>query len=106
LRAVADQSLVALEAALIRLDAQYRQISSGPATELQQQAVAAGTIDSLAMIDSILLEVQTVLGSLLKFETQNELLEIVRRLLQQEEELIQRTRVLREQEAFNDIFNQ
>ena len=104
LRHIADESLVELTRQLKELDELYRQNASASGSANRQDEVNDGTRESLAKADDVLAEVQAVLGALLKFETQNELLDIVRRLLDQEQELLQRTKAIREQEAFNELF--
>lgn len=104
LRHIADESLVQLTQQLKDLDELYRQNAASGGSANRNDEVDRQTRDSLTKVEKVLAEVQAVLGALLKFETQNELLDIVRRLLNQEQELLQRTKAIREQEAFNELF--
>ncbi len=104
LRRIADKSLVELTRQLKELDERYRQTASAAGTGNRSVEVDSATKQALVKTDEVVAEVQSVLGALLKFETQNELLDIVRRLLVQEQDLLQRTRAIREQEAFNELF--
>ena len=63
------------------------------------------TLASLTQLDDVLTQIQNVLDSLLKFETQNELLDLVRDMLEQQQALKRRTEAIRNREAFDDIFN-
>ena len=104
LRHIADKSLVEWTRQLKELDEQYRQTAATGVNASRRDEVDRETHESLVKADEVLAEVQGVLGALLKFETQNELLDIVRRLLDQEQELMQRTKAIREQEAFDELF--
>jgi hypothetical protein len=101
LRQIAETSLVNWATELTELDSVYRQV---PESAVWRESVADRSRRALATAEAVLAEVKSVLDALLKFETQNELLEIVRRMLDEEQQLLQRTRALREQEAFNDLF--
>ncbi len=101
LRHIADESLATLETRLKAVDELYRKGSAPQAAPEIGEASRAALVEA----EEVLAELQAVLGSLLKFETQNELLEVVRRLLQRQEEVTRRTGAVREQAAFNDIFS-
>ncbi|MGI9519855.1 MAG: hypothetical protein ACR2NP_22570 [Pirellulaceae bacterium] len=108
---IATGSMPQLETSLIDADAIYQRIpeqfdQSGAVEVQTSQLIGDATMEALASADGVLSEIQAVLDSLLKFETQNELLDIVRRLLEQEQQLLERTKALREREAFDDLFNQ
>jgi hypothetical protein len=111
LKQVAGDSLPALEKRLLDselvlqklIDPASRQATSPG--ELPARAEAA-TLQALTEADRVLSEIQDILNSLLKFETQNELLDLVRRMLEQQQALQKRTSALRNREAFDDIFNQ
>ena len=45
-----------------------------------------------------------MLSILVKYETQNELLDIVRRMIDEQETLLDEVKKLRQREAFDDLF--
>ncbi len=55
--------------------------------------------------DKVLTELDQVLGNLLKFETQNELLDIVRQMIRQQEQLMESTRKERQRQAFQGLLD-
>ena len=81
LRHIADESLVQWTQQLKDLDELYRQGTASGGSANGNDEVDDSTRESLTKADDVLAEVQVVLGALMKFETQNELLDIVRRLL-------------------------
>ena len=69
-----------------------------------------GTSDELAAIsiektDQVLKELSQVLDVLVKYETQNELLEIVRQLIKAQKELQERTKKERQRKAFEGLLD-
>ena len=109
LKSIVAGSMPVLEQLLIDADILYQHLTNSrnndEETRLRLLRVEEVTSESLTAVDSILSEIQSVLDSLLKFETQNELLDLVRRMLDEQESLRQRTEALRNREAFNDIFD-
>ena len=80
-------------------------------TELKPQmsestdADTAGLTESaIQLTDKTLISIDDVLSILVKYETQNELLDIVRRMIAEQEELLDQTKKLRQREAFDDLF--
>ena len=68
-------------------------------------ASAAGMTESaIQLTDNTLIAIDDVLSILVKYETQNELLDIVRRMIGEQEELLDQTKKLRQREAFDDLF--
>ncbi len=108
---IAIGSMPHLEELLVEADLNYQRVpeqfdQQGRVDSDTSHVIGEVTTEALAAAEGVLSEIQDVLDSLLKFETQNELLDIVRRLLEQEQQLIERTRALREREAFDDLFKQ
>ena len=62
------------------------------------------TESAIQLTDKTLIEIDDVLSILVKYETQNELLDIVRRMIAEQEELLDQTKKLRQREAFDDLF--
>ena len=110
LKRIASESMPTLELALKEADEVLRSLadpakSDNATSGLEKVALAEErTLLALAEADSVLAEIQDVLNSLLKFETQNELLDLVRNLLEEQQALQKRTDAIRNQEAFDDIF--
>lgn len=67
-----------------------------PARELTEMAIQ--------LTDQTLIQLDDVLAILVKYETQNELLDIVRRMIAEQEHLLDQTKKLRQREAFDDLF--
>lgn len=110
LRLISSEAMPALEQLLVEADAVFRQMTESAdvtqeATTTLDHAVDELVLQSLAAIDEVLENLQRVLDSLLKFETQNELLDLVRNMLDEQKALQERTEALRNREAFDDIFN-
>ncbi len=65
---------------------------------------AGMTESAIQLTDKTLIAIDDVLSILVKYETQNELLDIVRRMIAEQEELLDQTKKLRQREAFDDLF--
>ena len=55
--------------------------------------------------DRVLVELNEVLNLLIKHETQNELLDIVRQMIEKQEELKERTKKERQKKAFEGLLD-
>lgn len=62
------------------------------------------TETAIRLTDQTLIQLDDVLAILVKYETQNELLDIVRRMITEQEKLLDQTKKLRQREAFDDLF--
>jgi len=60
---------------------------------------------AIRLTDKTLIQIDEVLAILVKYETQNELLDIVRRMISEQERLMDETKKLRQREAFDDLFD-
>jgi hypothetical protein len=67
-------------------------------------ATADLTESAIRLTDQTLIRLDEVLSILIKYETQNELLDIVRRMISEQEQLLEQTKKLRQREAFDDLF--
>ena len=77
-----------------------------PAVIERVQALADQTaVDSIVMTDQVLVELNEVLNLLIKHETQNELLDIVRQMIEKQEELKERTKKERQKKAFEGLLD-
>jgi hypothetical protein len=72
--------------------------------ESSDAGTAAMTESAIQLTDKTLIQIDEVLSILVKYETQNELLDIVRRMIAEQEELLDQTKKLRQREAFDDLF--
>ena len=76
-----------------------------PVMDVSTNNTAAMLSDSsIQLTDKTLIQLDEVLSILVKYETQNELLDIVRRMIAEQEELLDQTKKLRQREAFDDLF--
>ncbi len=105
-----------------KIVAPLRQIPAGVMTELRavvtqlenalqpqmNESTDANTFglteSAIQLTDKTLIAIDDVLSILVKYETQNELLDIVRRMIAEQEELLDQTKKLRQREAFDDLF--
>ena len=75
---------------------------------LMSKSTDANTVDmtesAIQLTDKTLIAIDEVLSILVKYETQNELLDIVRRMISEQEKLLDQTKKLRQREAFDDLF--
>ena len=100
---------------LKQLENQLREVESlaankneptDPETIDRLQASADQTaVDSIVMTDQVLVELNEVLNLLIKHETQNELLDIVRQMIEKQEELKERTKKERQKKAFEGLLD-
>lgn len=108
LEQITKYSMVDLESQLDLVETAMKSFASetpGNAASIQfSNQVDRGLLEALTSADGVLNEIQQVLNSLLKFETQNELLDLVRRMLDQQQDLKRRTEAIRNRDAFDDIF--
>lgn len=105
-----NSSMLILENKLVDLENQLRMVTTltgqdqNQLIELKDEAQQL-TRESLAAIDGVLSEIDAILSVLVKYETQNELLEIVRRMIEIEKSIYDRTRKERERQAFDDLLD-
>ena len=100
---------------LSQLEVQLREVETlmankndlpDPATIESLQALAEQTaVDSIAATDQVLVELNQVLDLLIKHETQNELLDIVRQMIKNQEGLRDRTKKQRQKQAFEGLLD-
>ena len=111
----ANGTMAELAQQLEQLENQLREVESlvanknepvDPATLDRLQATADKTaVDSIAITDQVLVELNEVLNLLIKHETQNELLDIVRQMIEKQEELKERTKKERQKKAFEGLLD-
>jgi len=86
-------SVVDLESALVP-----------PVEDATGESTAALSETAIQLTDRTLIQIDEVLSILVKYETQNELLDVVRRMIAEQEALLDETKKLRQREAFDDLF--
>ena len=111
----ANGTMTELAQRLKQLENQLREVESlaankneptDPETIDRLQASADQTaVDSIVMTDQVLVELNEVLNLLIKHETQNELLDIVRQMIEKQEELKERTKKERQKKAFEGLLD-
>ena len=115
LNQTATVTMTGLTEQLTQLEAQLREIESlaankntppEPAAIERLRVVAEQTaVDSIAATDQVLVELSEVLDLLIKHETQNELLDIVRQMIKTQEDLRERTKKERQKKAFEGLLD-
>lgn len=105
LRSIASDSIANLRAIVKRLEASIdaEPLESQESTN-ENLSSRDLTEQSIASADGVIAKIDAVLAILVKYETQNELLDIVRRMIEEQEQLLEDTRKLRQREAFDDLF--
>ena len=115
LKQTADVTMTQLVDQLQQLEVQLREIEglvsnkndpSEPETiEALRLAAEETSVESIAMTDQVLVELNEVLDLLIKHETQNELLDIVRQMIDKQKELLERTKKERQKKSFEDLLD-
>ncbi len=100
---IGNGSMIQLEQVLIEFDASFQRIARQDKPQDFADELERTSIESLAMTDAILVQIQEVLDSLQKFESQNELLDIVRRMIADQQKIIERTKAERNRQAFEGL---
>ncbi|QEG22531.1 hypothetical protein [Mariniblastus fucicola] len=105
LRAIPTGALSVLSDTIDELETVLKQIDQGISDE-QSESDASDLVDrGLLETDAVLKEIDAVLAELVKYESQNELLEIVRRMITEQEALMKRTREKRQKDAFEGLLD-
>ena len=115
LKQTSSVTMTELAEKLNQLETQLREIESlmankndppEPAAIESLQVTAEQTaVDSIAATDQVLVELNEVLELLIKHETQNELLDIVRQMIEIQEDLKERTKKERQKQAFEGLLD-
>ena len=108
LEKITEYSMADLESQLVLIERKMKSLLAETQgigeSILFPQPLDQSLLEALASAEDVLAKIQQVLNSLLKFETQNELLDLVRQMLDQQKELKRRTEAIRNRDAFDDIF--
>ncbi|MEL7498110.1 MAG: hypothetical protein AAFN77_10900 [Planctomycetota bacterium] len=103
---VLEQQLEQLEAGrlLDQTTGQTQQLNASSRIQLEQIANQS-SVDAIELADQAIDELNQVLSLLLKFETQNELLDIVRQMIAEQKAILERTREQRQKKAFEGLLD-
>lgn len=83
-----------------------RSVSLSQSEMAEQEVLAATvTVEALKWTDTAIDELNEVLDLLVKFETQNELLDIVRQMIAEQKALLERTKKQRQKQAFQGLLD-
>jgi hypothetical protein len=105
LRAIPAGPLKQLSSLIAELNKTLKQIDKGMGDDRAESVAANLTDQSILKTDEVLKEIDAVLAMLVKYESQNELLEIVRRLIAEQEALMKKTRDKQQQDAFEGLLD-
>ena len=101
LRNIPEGVLNELRAVVVELENEL----SFSMTAAKEETAAKLSESAIRLTDETLIQIDEVLSILVKYETQNELLDIVRRMIKEQEQLLDETKKLRQREAFDDLFD-
>jgi len=104
LQAITDRSIPALQTKVTALESALQAIQEGT-TPPDKKALAIKTEDAMKQHQVVMNELNLVLDALIKYETQNELLEVVRRMIKQQEAILEETKKLRQKNAFEGLLD-
>ena len=105
LRAIPPGSITELLATLGELETVLKQIDKGIAGPAEETSAKNLTQTAMQQTDVVLKGIDDVLAKLVKYETQNELLDLVRRMIQEQEAILEKTREKRQKDAFKGLLD-
>lgn len=105
LRLIGDQSMQQLRVGATELEAQLRDLQISPDDQSVSDEADRLADSAVQQVDLALRQLDDVLDVLLKFETQNELLEIVRGMIKVQQEIKERTKKERQRKAFEGLLD-
>ena len=94
-----------LAATIDEIEAALKQIDKGIGGQTAETNATELTDRGLVETDSVLKEIDAILSILVKYESQNELLEIVRMLITEQEALLKQTKDKRQKDAFEGLLD-
>jgi hypothetical protein len=105
LNLIPSGSLKTLGDTIDEIEETLKQIDKGIGGEQSETTARELTDRGLVETDAVLKEIDAILSVLVKYESQNELLEIVRRMIQEQEALMKKTRDKRQKDAFEGLLD-
>lgn len=103
LNLLADQSMQQLKEKVIALEKKLRSELKNRSQKNDQQNLMAR--EAIQQTDLVLTELDRILGVLVKYETQNELLDIVRKMIATQKQIMERTKQERQRQAFDGLLD-
>ena len=105
LKSIPEGSLKTLGETVDELEVVLKQIDKGMGGEKTESSASSLVDRGLLETDAVLKEIDSVLAVLVKYESQNELLEIVRRMITEQKALMKRTKDKRQKDAFEGLLD-
>ena len=105
LRLIGGRSMRQLNQSIEELESSLRELQISPRDEGVAQAVNQQATAAIEQLDVALYQLDLVLDALVKYETQNELLEVVRQMIKIQKDLMDRTRRERQRKAFEGLLD-
>ncbi len=105
LRLIADESLQQLRDEISELEVSLRDLQTNPKDRQLSDAADAQAIRAIETTDRVLEQINAVLGILVKYETQNELLDVVRRMIELQKDLNEQTKSEANRKAFEGLLD-
>lgn len=105
LQLIANESMQQLKTEIQSLEMLLKKLQENAADRTVSTAADEQAVTSIERIDVVLTELDQVLSILVKYETQNELLDIVRQMIRQQQEIAERTQKERKRKAFEGLLD-
>lgn len=105
LRLIGNESMQQLKKRTTELESGLRDLQISPNDQQVSGAADELSTKAIEKTDEVLKQLDEVLNVLIKYETQNELLEIVRRMIKEQQELMERTKKERQKKAFEGLLD-
>ena len=105
LRLIGNESMQQLKKRTTELESGLRDLQISPNDQQVSDAADDLSTKAIEKTDEVLKQLDEVLNVLIKYETQNELLEIVRRMIKEQQELMERTKKERQKKAFEGLLD-
>jgi membrane protein implicated in regulation of membrane protease activity len=106
LREVVDKPMKQLSTTIKKLESTLSQIDAGLGDETTEVQALAQTQQAMDETDTVLSGIDEVLSVLVKYETQNELLDLVRQLIEEQKAIMEQTKKKRQRDAFEGLFDE
>ena len=105
LRLIADNSMQQLKEGVLELEGALANLQLSPTDEAIIKTSDQLAVNSIEQTDAILNQLDEVLNVMVKYETQNELLEIVRQMIKRQQAIMERTKKERQNKAFDGLLD-
>ncbi|MFK7770155.1 MAG: hypothetical protein AB8B55_23295 [Mariniblastus sp.] len=105
LRLIANNSMQQLKEQVVDLETGLRNLQLSPQDTSIIESTDSLAIKSIEMTDAVLGQLEEVLNVMVKYETQNELLEIVRQMIKRQQAIMERTKKERQNKAFDGLLD-